>query len=273
MKLKNTKKIIVFILMLYFVLITVHVFLGIHGASGLLSAKGNISVGLFFALQSGGGSSNILVDILQMSLLTIIGSAFFVYLKNNNIFSNVQQRIGYATFLKQGLKDNFGAAATLSIVTNLYEMFLINWFYFPFVYKTNDQVYLHAIRPANILTNDLSEIVLFILLSAIGWGIFAILVFSLGLHIRKNAFYPIIGPLLGLILILLPTLGNMNNVIWRTFSYVWFLFSLVAPGQYTFVSQAPPIKSIFAFIIAAFIYLMIAAVLISVWYKQKVERE
>lgn len=96
MKLKNTKKIIVFILMLYFVLITVHVFLGIHGASGLLSAKGNISVGLFFALQSGGGSSNILVDILQMSLLTIIGSAFFVYLKNNNIFSNVQQRIGSA---------------------------------------------------------------------------------------------------------------------------------------------------------------------------------
>ncbi|RMC24159.1 MULTISPECIES: hypothetical protein [unclassified Lactobacillus] len=271
--LKRTKVMYITILILYFLLITVHVFLGIHDASGLLSAKGNISVGLFFALQSGGGGSNILVDISQMSLLTIIGSAFFVYLKNNNIFSNVQQRIGYATFLKQSLKNTFGAAAILSLATNLYEMFLINWFYFPFMYKTNDQVYLHAIRSANILADDLSEILLFIFLSAIGWGIFAILVFSVGLYIRKNAFYPIIGPLLGLILILLPTLGNMNNLIWHTFSYAWFFFSLVAPGQYTFISQAPPIKPIFAFIIATFIYLAIAAVLISVWYKQKIERE
>lgn len=51
------------------------------------------------------------------------------------------------------------------------------------------------------------------------------------------------------------------------FYLVW-----VAPGQYTFVSQATPIKSIFAFISAALIYLTIAAVLISVWYKQKTKR-
>ncbi|WEV70470.1 hypothetical protein OZY43_05875 [Lactobacillus sp. ESL0785] len=268
MTLKRTKKYIILIIALFFLLITWHVFSAIKDNQGIL-IKGNISVHLFFTMQSGGGNDGIMVDLIMMLVFSIIGSGIFVYLKNSNIFSGVQQRVGYRQFLKKGIINTFLSGMGLSLITNLYEMLLINWFYFPFVYNFHDTNLSEGMRPGYFTTNDLTEILLFIILAAIGWGIFSVLVFSVGLFVQKNALYISIGPILGLILILLPILGNMNNLVWRTFSFSWFLYTLVAPGQYTFMSQRPPINSLVAFILAGVIYLVVALLIINLWYRRK----
>ncbi|WEV44166.1 hypothetical protein OZX56_02755 [Lactobacillus sp. ESL0684] len=266
--LKRTKKIISITIILYFFLITCHTFVSIKDGQGILSAGGNISVSIFFEMQAGGGNGSEIVDLTMMAVLSVIGSGLFIYIKNNNMFDSVQQRLRYKRFLMKSVITTFLAATGLSIFTNLYEMSLINWFYFPFTYKMNDP-FLRSHRPSNFTNNDFVEILLFIILGAVGWGIFAIFIFSIGLFVRKNAFYIIVGPIIGLVLILLPILGNIHSLIWRVFSYSWFVYTLIAPGQYTFISEAPPIKPGLSFIIAAMIYLAAAVLLISIWYKKQ----
>ncbi|WEV41004.1 hypothetical protein [Lactobacillus sp. ESL0681] len=262
---KRTKKIIVIAVILYLILITIYAFTTFKDRAGLLK-QGNISVHTFFELQSG-LNDNIMVDILEMFLFPLLGSVLFIYLKNNSLV-NLQQRIGYRGFLKRGITTTFLAGAGISLLTNLYEMGLINWFYYPFVYNFADPD-LNSFRPSNLTNNDLTEIILFIIFAAIGWGIFAIFIFSVGLFVRKTALYFAMGPVLGLILILLPILGNIHSLVWRVFSYSWFVYTLIAPGQYTFISEAPPIKPGLSFVIAAIIYLAIAALLIGIWYSKQ----
>ncbi|WEV50624.1 hypothetical protein OZX69_06640 [Lactobacillus sp. ESL0731] len=263
--LKKSKKIILTILSLYLIILTLYIFTVINKYSGL-NKQGNISINLFFSIQDSGADDNIIIIIVRMLLFTFLGSGLFIYLKNSSF---VHQRTGYLEFLQKGMINSFLGGAVISILTNLYEMLLINWFYFPFIYKSHDYEMLSGMRPGYFTTNDLTEILLFIILAAIGWGIFSILVFSVGLLVRKNALYIAVGPILGLILILLPILGNMNNIVWRTFSFSWFLYTLVAPGQTTFIGQMPPINSLVAFLLAGVIYLAVALLLITLWCRKK----
>ncbi|MDF7673119.1 hypothetical protein PT281_07575 [Lactobacillus sp. ESL0701] len=267
--LKKTKRIIIMLIITYLILLTWQIFTGIKENQGVLSSKGNISVALFFDLQIGGWNDKIEIDIVRMVLVSTLVAGLFIYLKNSNMFSNIQQRIGYRQFLKKATFNTFLCGMSLSIITNLYEMLLINLFYFPFVYNFHDIGLSEGMRPGYFTTNDLTEIIVFIMPAAIGWGIFAILVFSVGLFVQKNALYIGVGPILGLILILLPVLGNMNNIVWRTFVFSWFLYTLVAPGQSTFMGQRPPVNSLVAFVLASLIYLTVSLLLINFWYRRK----
>ncbi|WEV44165.1 hypothetical protein OZX56_02750 [Lactobacillus sp. ESL0684] len=262
---KRTKKIIIIAIIFYLLLITAYTFATFKDKAGLLK-RGNISVHAFFELQSG-LSDNVVLDVVQMFLFPLLGSVLFIYLKNNSMV-NIQQRIDYRGFLKRGISTTFLAGAGISLLTNIYEMGLINWFYYPFIYDFNDP-FLNGIRPGNFTNNDLTEIILFIIFAALGWGVFAVFIFSVGLFVRKTALYFAMGPVLGLMLILLVTLSNMSSWAWRAFYFSWLPYTLIAPGQYTLIGMAPPIRPGLSFVIAAMIYLAVAALLISIWCKKQ----
>lgn len=270
--LKRTKIFSAVTMIFYLSLITWGAFAGIEAYQGILpsgSRVSDVSINLFFSLQPKGVNENIIAAVIMMALAPVLGSGLFIYLKNNNMFSAVQQRIDYKSFLKKGVVTTFFGAMSVSLITNLYQIGLINWFYYPFVFKTIPRKLAQGYRPGYFSPNELFDLILYIILAAIGWGVFAVLVFSVGLFVRKNALYLILGPVLGLALVLLAVLGNMNSLIWRTFAFSWFFYTLTAPGQYTFAGQLPPINSLVAFFIAAIIYLVIAASLIKIWYRRK----
>lgn len=75
----------------------------------------------------------------------------------------------------------------------------------------------------------------FTLFSAIGWGVFAVFIFSLGIFIQKTSIHFILGAIIGTNLIVLPTIFVFNLGIKSIpFFSLWFLPKLIAPGQLDF---------------------------------------
>lgn len=93
-------------------------------------------------------------------------------------------------------------ATLTSVFTNIYRLGLINWFYYPLVFQTQPaQIYRDA-RPGYFSSNELIDVVFYIIFAAVGWGIFAALVFSVGLFVKKNVLFYVVGPSIAIALIL-----------------------------------------------------------------------
>ncbi|MCT3347784.1 hypothetical protein EFS61_03320 [Lactobacillus hominis] len=263
---KNTKKIILALLVIYFIIITIFTLISIQQVNQL---KKGPSTGLttFLSLQIGGAYNNIILQIIQFILIPLLNSGLFIYLKNNNSFIAIQQRTGYRNFLITGILFSFIGGAIIMLLTYLLQLALITIFCAPIVFYVDPHLADMGIQYFSLNTG--LELASSILLSSIGWGIFSILVFSISLFIPKNIICLLTGVLVALILIISPLVGNMQNSIWRIISFIWFLPTIIAPGQMTFNSMAPPINFIFAYFIGIALYISIALLLITSWSKRK----
>lgn len=270
--LKKIKRIIIISILLYLLLITWQVFAGINDNLGVLPKNGKVSdasVQLFFSLQPNGWDENVIVEIVMMALLPALGAGLYIYLKNNGMFADVQQRIDYSAFLKKGLTNTFLVATLISVFTNIYRLGLINWFYYPLVFQTQPaQIYRDA-RPGYFSSNELIDVIFYIIFAAIGWGIFAVLIFSVGLFVKKNALFYIMGPIIAIALILFALLGNLQNPVWYTIANISFPFTILAPGQFALGSRIPILNSYLIFFVTVILYLLVTITLVTTWYKRK----
>ncbi|MDF7638928.1 hypothetical protein PT285_05885 [Lactobacillus sp. ESL0791] len=271
--LKRTNKIIIFLIIAYLLLEAGVVMAAIKDVS-YTAPDGHKCIYLFFIVQIFGFREPMDMRLVKMILATIIGAGIFIYLKNNNSFINVQQRIGYRRFLKKGILTTFLSAASLSGLTCLYDFILISCLYHPFEFRVNDTGYLSNLLEWYFSPSDLQTILMFVLMSSLGWGVFALLVFSIGLFIRKTALYLPIGFIIGLVLLFVPlVLVGLapSNLLARQLTFTTFLPSLLAPGIHN-LNMLPPLNPALAFIFAVVIYTTAAAILITIWYKRKLRK-
>ncbi len=206
-----------------------------------------------------------------MILYTIFGSTLFIYIKNNHTFYNIQQRIEYVKFLKISASITFLSAFLLSIFTKIYELLFIIILLRRF--PSNIKLEKFLIQPP-FNDNTLKSMIIFTLLSAIGWGIFAVFIFSLGLFIRKTSIYFVLGATVGTSLIVIPGIFvpilGIKSV---PFFSLWFLPSLIAPGQLNFaVSNGQNINVYTLFFFSFFIYSTISWILMRQWIIRKRRR-
>ena len=271
--LKRTQKFVLIFLIIYFLLITWQFFIAAKSEAGLIPLKGkavDISVMLFFSIQPNGWNENIINLVILLALVPIFGAGLLIYFKNNNMFSAVQQRVGYHGFIKAGIINSFIIGVVFSLLTNFYQLALINLFYYPFFFKTRPiELYIGA-RPGYFSTNQLIDLCSYVTLAAIGWGIFAILIFSIGLFVSKNSIYLVLGPCVGMGLTLLSIIiSRLGNEFLLFLSYLWFPFAVLAPGQFALGSRLPPINSYLLFVLVALLYLLFAAYLIKLWQQKR----
>ena len=188
--LSRTKKFVLIILIIYLLLITWQFVTATKDGAGLIPANGkavDISVMLFFSIQPNGWNENIISLVMMLAFVPTFGTGLIIYFKNNNMFGAVQQRVGYHKFLKTGVINSFVVGFLFSLITNIYQLALISVFYYPFFFKTRPlKLYIGA-RPGYFSTNQLIDLCSYVTLAAVGWGIFAILIFSIGLFIVKNS--------------------------------------------------------------------------------------
>ncbi|MDE3316708.1 hypothetical protein [Lacticaseibacillus zeae] len=268
MYLTNGKKIVGFMLIAYFAVVTwvavqvvtSNLGVGIHGDTPLTD---------FLYMQFGGSQSSVLFDSLTMMLLTGAGAFLFIYIKNNRAFYMVQQRIGYTAFLKRAVIASFLSAFGLSIITKLYELTVI--------------IIAAGRLPSNVVLpkiarfgngpfddNTLLSFAIFVLLSSIGWGIYAIFIFAIGLFVRKNSIYIVLGAVLGIGLITgIALLGNLNLIVSHVL-YVIFLPTLIAPGQIRlniFQNHQPNVY--ISFLLAALAYAGMSWLVMQLWLKRR----
>lgn len=265
---KRTKQIVIVGMLVYLLLITYVVMASIKEEMRP-NLKFNVdnAIYMFSYVQPFGVGENLLItQILPFLVIPVFSSFYLIFIKNNNELSNVIQRIGYKNFLSKSVLKVFSLASLFSLVIELYEIVLINWFYFPFAF-TNNSLFLN--ERASFSSNSLVHLMLYILTSSIGWGIFSVLIFAIGLYIGKNVIYIIIGPVVGLMMILLPVLGGINNKMLVFIANLIFSPALIAPGQVNIASQNPPLGLFLTWIIIALIYSSLAFLLISFWQKKQ----
>ncbi|NVY96589.1 hypothetical protein HU830_05365 [Lactobacillus sp. DCY120] len=223
----------------------------------------------FWYFQFGGVGDSLISATLTLILFTTIASMESIYLKNNNTFYNVQTRIGFGEFLRRSVGKVLALTFSLTVIIKLYQLGLISLIF--------GQLPSNIILPEPIRyglgpfdDNLLTSWLIFTLLSALGWGIYAIFVFAVGLFVPKNSVYLVLGVVLGIIALTIPGILSRINSILTYLMYFIFIPTLIAPGQATFGvwgGKFPPVYLTFSS--AALIYLGSAFLLMRVWVSRQ----
>ncbi|MCT7875191.1 MAG: hypothetical protein N4Q11_02690 [Lactobacillus iners] len=264
---KRTNKIIVLALLAYLILITYTILSAIKAEMRPgITIDAESFIYMFELVQPFGVYDGFLLTGTLL-ILPIIGSFVPIFVKNNNELNNVVQRIGYGNFLKKSVCQTFIVGLGFSFISQIYEIILINWNYAPIAFS-NDSFYL-AQRFNTFSNNSFIQLLTYIVTSSIGWGIFSVFIFACGLYIKKNPLFIVSGAVLGLILLLLPTLYGMMNYFLYAVANVTEISTLIAPGMIDFASQKAPGGIMIIWIISAILYALIAWILIMTWQKKQ----
>lgn len=265
---KRTKQIVIVGMLIYLLLITYVVFASIKEEMrpGLKFNVDNAIYMFSYVQPFGVGENFLITQILPFLLIPVLSSFYLIFIKNNNELSNVIQRIGYSNFLKQSVLKVFTIASLFSLIIELYELILINWFYSPLAFTKNS---LFLSDRASFSHNSLVHLIMYILTSSIGWGIFSILIFAIGLFVSKNVVYILVGPIVAMIMILVPILGGVNNKILVFIANIIVTPALTSPGQVNIASQNPPLGLFLTWIIIAVIYSLVAFLLVKLWHQKQ----
>lgn len=266
---KNTN---IYLLIIYFILITWLTFQVININKGL-QINGNSPLTYFWEIQFSGPSSSLIIDTISMIIFSVYGSTIYIYIKNNNFFYSVQQRIGYTKFVKYAVVKTFFYATLLSLLTKVYELLLIC-----LVIKkipSNIALSQELLLGRNPLDdNTIKGYFIFLLLSSIGWGIYSIFILSIGLFVKKMGIYFVLSPIIGTTLILIPgILVPALGVSWVPFFSTWFIPSLIAPGQLGFaVSNGHSPNIYILFIFSTLIYSTLSFLVMKIWIYNKTKK-
>lgn len=265
---KRLRSIILLFVLIYLAIMSVEIVITLDEERDIIK-NGATVLSSFWDIQFGGPGGGLFSEIMSLIIITFVGSFSFIYLKNNHAFYNVQQRIDYRGYLSLALRRTMIAAAVLSILVKIYQLLLI--------------LLITRTLPSNIpfpeemmfgLTafndNTLMSVAVFTVLSAIGWAVYAAFIFSIGLFVKKNAVYVVLGAVVGLMLIALPSLINIPSELVSTLFYVFLMANMISPGQAIFNSfNGNPPNVYLAFVLASLFYAGIAYLLIRLWVRRQ----
>ncbi|MBZ5965070.1 hypothetical protein KIJ11_06575 [Leuconostoc gelidum subsp. gelidum] len=264
-----SKRVLFYLITIFLVfggIVTIETLLAIFEANTLPHNALNTS-NTFYMLQFGNVSE--IVSILMLIMIPISGSLLFTYIKNNNYFYSFIQRHSYKNFLSKALIVTFLTAFIFSLVILLYQLLLISLSIHPLDWRNIDAK--NVISGVTMFDDgNLSSTVKFILLSSFGWGIYANLVFSIGLFIKKNAINIISGGIIGSSLIIVPALishlfqGTLLKMV-----YIVSLPTLIAPGQMNVQYFGNQNQLYLYFVLSTIVYMSLTLGIVYFWIKKK----
>lgn len=226
--LKRSKLIEVGIFIAATLLAIVQVLLILPQTEGWRQIGGSISLNAFYNLQLFNGDANAFCSAAILTLTFISGSLTPIMLKNNNELSFIATRIGYQKFVNRGLKISFLSSLFLMLLVHLSTLAALNWGLAPLHFLTSrnsENIQIFGTR------NDLLELATYILISSTGAGVFAMLVFSIGLYVKKIGLFvavPLIAFLSSVLIVgLFPGTGRIPLLL----KYTLFLQNLICPGS------------------------------------------
>lgn len=219
----------------------------------------------FFSLQL--GQSSPIYSIIVFTIVAVYSNFIWIYSKNNNFFFNIIQRIGYTRFLKKGGFYSFIGGTTLSLMMSFYQLLFLTLLIHPF--QLNTPVTDHREGVSVFDNGNLWSIVQFIILSALGWGVYAIFVFAVTLWIKKNVIAIVSGGVLGVLLFILPALvAQLFQGIGTKLFYPLQISTLLSPGMITYPT-IPIDQAVSYFPYSILLYSLLAIFLMILWVKKK----
>ena len=194
----------------------------------LLVISPDVGYKLYYYIQHSG-----LYVLLYIFLIFIIPNLYtinFISQKNNN-FTNYQiTRLGYKYNMEIETFFIFLSTFIYVVLLNIFICVIIHVFYFQFQNSFyNDAVY---DMTRMICSNQLLNIIIYILLSSIGYGLFASLIYNMQVFVKNTYVFRGLGLILGILLYTLPAIvaSSISIYFFRLFIGSLYLPYILNPG-------------------------------------------
>lgn len=238
--LKSKKKLLLF--SIYFIAIIIGIFISYKGAYGsipnnemILMKSKDPEMGLdFFYYLQDSGLTLILYVLTTLIVPNIISADFLLY--NHNKFNHfLITRMSSSVYHKKERQFNFVSTFILILITHLLTILIIHLFFFRISFSINP-IYMNATRQTNLLSSSLLlNLIIYMLLSAIGYALFSHFLFSLQYFIKNVYLYRTLGLLVSLILyigasVLSHTFYNTSGSLAATLAYFLNIINIFTPS-------------------------------------------
>lgn len=237
---KSKKKLLLF--SIYFIAIIIGIFISYKGAYGsipnnemILMKSKDPEMGLdFFYYLQDSGLTLILYVLTTLIVPNIISADFLLY--NHNKFNHfLITRMSSSIYHKKERQFNFVSTFILILITHLLTILIIHLFFFKISFSINP-IYMNATRQTNLLSSSLLlNLIIYMLLSAIGYALFSHFLFSLQYFIKNVYLYRTLGLLVSLILyigasVLSHTFYNTSGSLTATLAYFLNIINIFTPS-------------------------------------------
>ena len=139
------------------------------------------------------------------------------------------------TYHKKERQFNFFATFILILITHLLTILIIHLFFFKISFSINP-IYMNATRQTNLLSGSLLlNLIIYMILSSIGYALFSHFLFSLQYFIKNVYLYRTLGLLVSLILyigasVLSHTFYNTSGSLTATLAYFLNIINILTPS-------------------------------------------
>lgn len=237
---KSKKKLLLF--SIYFIAVIVGIFISYKGAYGsipnnemILMKSKDPEMGLdFFYYLQDSGLTLILYVLTTLIVPNIISADFLLY--NHNKFDQLMiTRMSSSLYHKKERQFNFLATFILIFITHLLTILIIHLFFFKISFSINP-IYMNATRQTNLLSGSLLlNLIIYIILSSMGYALFSHFLFSLQYFIKNVYLYRTLGLLISLILyigasVLSYAFYNTSGSLLATLAYFLNIINILTPS-------------------------------------------
>lgn len=237
---KSKKKLLLF--SIYFIVVIVGIFISYKGAFSSIPEKEMIlmkskdpEMGLdFFYYLQDSGLTLILYVLTTLILPNIISADFLLY-EHNKFNHFLITRMSSSLYHKKERQFNFLATFILIFMTHLLTILIIHLFFFKISFSINP-IYMNATRQTNLLSSSLLlNLIIYMILSSIGYALFSDFLFSLQYFIKNVYLYRTLGLLVSLILyigasVLSHTFYNTSGSLTVTLAYFLNIINILTPS-------------------------------------------
>lgn len=237
---KSKKKLLLF--SIYFIVVITGIFISYKGAFSSIPKKEMIlmkskdpEMGLdFFYYLQDSGLTLILYVLTTLIVPNIISADFLLY-EHNKFNHFMITRMSSSLYHKKERHFNFLATFILILMTHLLTILIIHLFFFKISFSINP-IYMDATRQTNLLSSSLFlNLIIYIILSSIGYAIFSHFLFSLQYFIKNVYLYRTLGLLVSLILyigasVLSHTFYNASGSLLATLAYFLNIINILTPS-------------------------------------------
>lgn len=237
---KSKKKLLLF--SIYFIAIIIGIFISYKGAYGsipnnemiLMKSKDpEMGLDFFYYLQDSG--LTLILYVLTTLIVPNIISADFLLYDHNKFNQFMITRMSSSLYYKKERQFNFIATFILILITHLLTILIIHLFFFKISFSINP-IYMNATRQTNLLSGSLLlNLIIYIILSSIGYGLFSHFLFSLQYFVKNVYLYRALGLLVSLILyigasVLSHTFYNTSGNLIATLAYFFNIINILTPS-------------------------------------------
>lgn len=237
---KSKKKLLLF--SIYFIVVIVGIFISYKGAYAsipnnemiLMKSKDpEMGLDFFYYLQDSG--LTLILYVLTTLILPNIISADFLLYEHNKFNHFLITRMSSSLYHKKERQFNFLATFILILMTHILTILIIHLFFFKISFSINP-IYMNATRQTNLLSSSLLlNLIIYMILSSIGYAIFSHFLFSLQYFIKNVYLYRTLGLLVSLILyigasVLSYTFYNTSGSLTATLAYFLNIINILTPS-------------------------------------------